>query len=66
MKHSQEDAQKNVTEYIHSRLAGANKMESALEAGYSETTARKPSLIENTKTFAVVQKQILDKNNKNV
>jgi len=66
MKHSQEDAQKNVTEYIHNRLAGANKMESALVAGYSETTSRRPSLIENTKTYAIVQKQILDKNNTNL
>lgn len=66
MKHSQEEAKKNVTEYIHSRLAGANKMKSALEAGYSETTARTPSLIENTKTYAIVQKQILDENNKNL
>ena len=41
-------------------------MESALEAGYSESTSRRPSLIENTKTYAIVQKQILDKNNQNL
>lgn len=66
MKHSQEEAKKNVTEYIHNRLAGDNKMKSAVKAGYSETTARAPSLIENTKTYAIVQKQILEENNKNL
>jgi phage terminase small subunit len=66
MKHSQEEAQKNVTEYIHNRLAGANKMKSAIEAGYSETTARNPTLIESTKAYMTVQTQILEKNNKNL
>lgn len=66
MKHSQEEARKNVTEYIHNRLAGENKQESALRAGYSETTARKPTLIESTKAYITVQTQILDKNNKNL
>lgn len=66
MKHSQEDAQKNVTEYIHNRLAGENKMESAIRAGYSESTARNPTLIESTKAYLTVQTQILDKNNKNL
>lgn len=53
-------------EYIHSRLAGANKQESALAAGYATATARNPTLIESTKAYMTVQTQILDKNNKNL
>ena len=45
--------------YVGERLAGANKRESAIKAGYSESTARKPSLIEHTQAYALVVKETL-------
>ena len=62
MKHSQEDAVKNVTNYIVNRASGLNKQESALQANYSETTARKPANIEGTKTYQAIIDQVLTKN----
>lgn len=53
---------KHVTEYIDERIAGSNKGESAVRAGYSEQTARTPSLIEQTKAYAVVITQVLERN----
>jgi phage terminase small subunit len=52
----------HVSKYVGHRLAGANKQESAVLAGYSETTAQKPSLIENTKAYALVVQNMLNKN----
>lgn len=53
------DTMKRVGAYVGERLAGANKQESALVAGYSEQTARTPSLIEQTKAYAVVVTRVL-------
>ena len=52
-------AVKHVSEYIDTRLSGANKHESALEAGYSEEVARKPSIIESSKTYQVLVDEYL-------
>lgn len=52
----------HVTKYVDNRLAGSNKQESALLAGYSEKTARTPSLIEHTKAYALVVQKMLNKN----
>lgn len=57
-----DSAIEHVSAYIGERLAGANKQESALTAGYSETTARKPSLIEETKAYAIVVTRVLNTN----
>lgn len=57
-----DNAVNHVGAYVGARIAGANKQESALQAGYSETTARKPSLIENTKAYAVVITETLNEN----
>jgi hypothetical protein len=62
MKHSKEDAVKNVTNYIVNRASGLNKQESALKADYSETTARKPMVVEGTKTYQAIIDQVLTKN----
>lgn len=56
------DTIQRVGAYVDHRLAGANKQESAQLAGYSEQTARTPSLIERTKTYALVITEMLDKN----
>lgn len=57
-----DNAVKHVGEYVDERLSGSNKQEAALRAGYSESTARTPSLIERTKAYAVVVTEMLDKN----
>ena len=51
----------HVGAYVDARLVGANKQESALQAGYSPTTARNPSLIERTKAYGLVVTEMLDK-----
>lgn len=48
--------------YVGERLAGANKQESALEAGYSDSTAKRPSLIEATQTYQIIVEKILTEN----
>ena len=48
--------------YVGERLAGANKQESAVKAGYNESTARNPSLIEHTQTYQVIVEKILTEN----
>lgn len=53
------DTMERVGTYVDTRLHGANKQESALVAGYSEETARKPSLIEHTKAYALTVTRIL-------
>lgn len=53
------DTMKRVGAYVGERLAGANKQESALVAGYSEQTAKTPSLIENTKAYALTVTRVL-------
>ena len=53
------DTYKKVSQYVDSRLLGDNKQDSAVQAGYSDTTARKPSLIENTKTYAFIVQTVL-------
>lgn len=62
MKHSKEDAVKNVTNYIVNKASGLNKQDSALKAGYSEHTANKPMAIESTKTYQMIIDQVLTKN----
>lgn len=52
----------HVSNYVDHRLAGANKHDSAVQAGYSESTARTPSLIEHTKAYSIVVNDILGKN----
>lgn len=53
------DTFSRVGSYVDSRLAGANKEDSAVMAGYEPATARTPSLIENTKTYALIVQRIL-------
>lgn len=48
-----------VTKYIQKRVAGVNKQESALQAGYATPTARNPSLIEHTKTYQSIVEKVL-------
>ena len=62
MKHSRKDAVKNVTNYIHNRVSGMNKQDSAIKAGYAEITARKPTNIEHTKTYQSIVERILTEN----
>ena len=62
MKHSQEEAVKNVTNYIINKASGLNKQESALMAGYSEGTSRKPMTIERTKTYQIIVDEVLTQN----
>lgn len=59
---TKENTIKKVSEYIDSRLSGNNKQDSAIQAGYAPETARKPSLIEHTKTYQVIVDQILTEN----
>lgn len=61
-----ESAKKKAHSYIGSRIAGENKMESAIQAGYSETVARKPSIIEGTKAYNLVYQQVLEENSQNM
>ena len=56
-----DSAVQHVGAYLDARLTGANKHESALQAGYSEQTARTPSLIERTKAYGLVITEMLDK-----
>ena len=51
-----------VEKYVMSRLADVNKQRSALAAGYSESTARTPSLIESTQRYQEIVKATLDTN----
>lgn len=51
-----------VDEYIKNRLAGENKMNSALKANYSENVSRKPSIVENTQQYALRIQSILHTN----
>lgn len=51
-----------VGKYLEGRIAGSNKKDSALMAGYSAQTARTPSLIEQTKAYSVVVTEMLDRN----
>jgi hypothetical protein len=53
-----------VKKYVENKLAGNNKMQSALMAGYSESSARKPALIEATTRYNEIVKQTLDTNAK--
>lgn len=52
----------HVGAYVEARLVGANKQESALQAGYAQSTARTPSLIERTKAYGIVVTEMLDNN----
>lgn len=55
------DVLDRVNKYIDGRLKGDNKQESAVNAGYSLSTSKKPSLIEITNTYAfMVQSVLLD------
>lgn len=56
------DSVRKVGDYVASRLSGANKQESAIQAGYSGTTARIPSLIEHTKIYQSIVQEILTDN----
>lgn len=62
MKITTESAKNNTRKYLVSRLAGANKQESALSAGYSENVAKQPSLIERTNAYAIQINEILNTN----
>ena len=62
MKHSEKDAIKNVSNYIINKASGVNKQESALLAGYSESTAKVPNRIEHTKTYLSIVDQVLTEN----
>jgi hypothetical protein len=53
-------ARKKLVRYVIGVLKGYSKHKSAIEAGYSMTTAHNPSLIERTNTYSVVVKEILD------
>lgn len=53
---------KNVTNYIGHKVAGANKMQSAKMAGYSDAVARRPMQIENTQTYKDIADKILSGN----
>ena len=64
MKNGQpsENAIRHASTYVDSRLAGANKHDSAIVANYSESTANKPSLIEQTKAYGIVVTETLNNN----
>lgn len=51
-----------MSEYIDHRLAGSNKHDSAVMAGYSESTAKRTNLIESTRAYAVVVNETLHDN----
>lgn len=51
-----------VKTYINERLAGANKQESAIKAGYSPAVARNSYLIENTQRYQEKVQVILHNN----
>lgn len=53
-------ARKKLVKYVVGLLKGNSKHKSAIDAGYSMTTAHNPSLIERTNTYSVVVKEILD------
>ena len=55
-------ALEHVGKYIDNRLNDANKMKSAVLAGYSEDTARTPSLIERTQAYQETVALILTEN----
>ncbi len=61
MKNGQPNAGaiKHATGYVNERLAGSNKQDSAIRAGYSESSSRKPSLVENTLAYALIVQRIL-------
>jgi hypothetical protein len=47
-------------------LIGDNKQKALIKAGYSETTARNPTLVESTQKYLITQKQILEENSRNL
>lgn len=53
---------KHVTDYIGHKVAGANKMQSAKMAGYSDAVARRPMQIESTQTYKEIADKILSSN----
>ena len=56
------DTIKKAGDYITHRINGANKQDSAVKAGYAESTARNPTLIERTKAYQVLVDKILIEN----
>lgn len=56
------DTVKKVSDYIVNRVSDINKQDSAVLAGYSENTARVPSLIETTQTYKTMIEQVLTLN----
>lgn len=55
-----------VQKYVEHKLAGANKQDSAIMAGYSEKTARNPTLIESTQRYQDIVRATLDTNAKSL
>lgn len=58
--HKRYRARKKIVRYIVYRLKGDSKYTALIKAGYSMQTAKTPSLVEHTNTYAVVVKEILD------
>lgn len=57
-----EDKIKRAREYIELKKKGMNKHDALIAMGFSESTAKSPSIVENTKAYQVAVEQILNKN----
>lgn len=61
-----EDKIKRAREYIEMRKKGINKKDALVSLGYSESTAKSPSLVEHTKAYAAALQQILSENTQTI